>query len=150
MDEMITKGVFALSICFFLVMGGCIQFEDGNNTSSSGFALDEEFQLRVNQSVIIGSEDLNITFLNVTEDSRCPSDVVCKWQGAVSVVVNVAKGDVNVGNMSIRLIVGYEEEANATFDGFIIRLIKVDPYPDTYKVTIEMSDYIGTFLISEI
>src|SRR3989337_1626269 len=51
--------------------------------------LDSEFLLQVNQSAEIKSEDMKIIFLNVTSDSRCPSDVTCIWQGQAAIELDV-------------------------------------------------------------
>ena len=56
--------------------------------------LDSEFVLQFNQSAEIKSEDMKITFLNVTSDSRCPSDVTCIWQGQAGIELDVQKGEV--------------------------------------------------------
>jgi len=40
-------------------------------------AFDEPFQIQVGQTVSVGSTDLRFTFFEVSEDSRCPADVVC-------------------------------------------------------------------------
>lgn len=52
--------------------------------------LDQEFQLSVRQVALIESESLSITFLDVLEDSRCPSDVVCIWAGNAEVELEVS------------------------------------------------------------
>src|SRR5207247_8915659 len=41
----------------------------------------QPFSLGVNQTAYIGSADVAVGFINVTEDSRCPSDVVCICEG---------------------------------------------------------------------
>jgi len=46
--------------------------------------LGEEFSLAIGQSASITGEDLEVTFLDVVEDSRCPRDVVCVWEGRVT------------------------------------------------------------------
>ncbi len=52
--------------------------------------LGEEFSLRIGQSVAITGEDLEIRFVEVSEDSRCPKDVTCVWEGRVSTVVEIS------------------------------------------------------------
>src|SRR3989304_9976123 len=51
--------------------------------------LDSEFALQVNQSAEIKSEDMKITFLNVTSDSRCPSDVAYIRTGPAGIELDV-------------------------------------------------------------
>src|SRR3972149_6747744 len=58
--------------------------------------LDSEFLLQFNQSTEIKSEDMKITFLNVTSDSRCPSDVTCIWQGQAGIELDVQKEETSI------------------------------------------------------
>ena len=53
--------------------------------------LGKEFKLVKGEVAYFKQEVIEIKFSNVTEDSRCPADVVCIWAGRVSVVVNVVK-----------------------------------------------------------
>ena len=52
-------------------------------------ALGEESTLKVGQGVAIQGQDLKVKFLEVVQDSRCPSDVICVWQGEASVLVEI-------------------------------------------------------------
>ena len=51
--------------------------------------LGEEFSLHIGESIGMAGEDLSIKFLEVTEDSRCPTGVVCIWEGRVSGLVEI-------------------------------------------------------------
>ena len=62
--------------------------------------LGEQFQLKVNQIAILKSDNIEIKFLNVTNDSRCPSDVTCVWEGEVKISVNVVKDKNPLGNFT--------------------------------------------------
>ena len=79
-----------------IVLGSLIVFmmpsavaEEKENLISA--KLGEQFQLKVNQIAILKSDNIEIKFLNVTNDSRCPSDVTCVWEGEVKMSVNVVK-----------------------------------------------------------
>ncbi len=41
----------------------------------------------MDESASIKGEELQIKFLDVTEDSRCPKGAICIWEGRVSCVV---------------------------------------------------------------
>jgi hypothetical protein len=60
-------------------------FACDNNAVSMG----QEFSLRVGESMSIKGEKLQIRFLKVTEDSRCPKGAVCVWEGRVSCLVEI-------------------------------------------------------------
>jgi len=57
---------------------------NGNRVS-----LGQEFSLRIGESATIKGEELQVRFLEVTEDSRCPTGVVCIWEGRVSSLVEI-------------------------------------------------------------
>lgn len=106
-----------------------------------------QFQLRINHTA---SElnNIDVKFLNVTDDSRCPLDVTCIWQGKSTIIVNVMKNSQNVGNFSLTSGLG---DTNATVqisDGYFLQLTKVEPYP-TSGTKISLSDYVATFTLSQ-
>ena len=78
-------GFITIFNIIFLV--GCIQ----PDFSVIPAELDVPFQLKINQTGFIKSENIKIFFLNVTEDSRCPSDVECIWPGQVTILINILK-----------------------------------------------------------
>lgn len=91
-------------------------------------ALEKEFQLGKDGIAFFQSENILIRFSEVIEDSRCPIDVECIWQGRVSIDVNVIKDEQDQGNFILTLGEN-ENDALHIFDGFFIRLLKVEPYP---------------------
>ena len=107
-----------------------------------------QFQLKVNQTTYLESDSIKVKFLNVTADSRCPSDVTCIWQGEVKIFVNIIKNSQTLGNFSLTSRAGDKDLATQVFDGYSIQLVKVEPYP-TSGTKILYSDYVGTFVISK-
>src|SRR3990172_10716128 len=88
---------------------------------------DSEFILQVNQSAEIKSEDITVTFLNVTSDSRCPSDVTCIWQGQAGIEIDVQKGEEeSIISLSIG---GDSSPKESIFNAYLIQLVDLSPYP---------------------
>ena len=52
--------------------------------------LDNFFELKLNQSVVVTDNDLKLTFTGVTEDSRCPKFTNCIQEGQVKVALSAA------------------------------------------------------------
>lgn len=106
-----------------------------------------QFQLRPNQTA---SEPNNIVvkFLNVTDDSRCPSDVTCIWQGKSTITVTVVKSGQNVGDFSLTSGLGDKNATAQILDGYFLQLTKIEPYPKS-STTIPLSDYVATFELSK-
>lgn len=105
-----------------------------------------QFQLKVNQTSSLESDNIKVKFLNVTEDSRCPAGVTCIWEGQVKIIVNIIKNDKSLGNFVLTSRAGQPDMAIQTFDEHSIQLVKVEPYPTNGK-KISLSDYVATFII---
>jgi hypothetical protein len=103
----------------------------------------QPFSLKVNQTAHIESAGIDVMFVNVTEDSRCPSDVTCVWAGQVAVII-----DVNASASSSQLTLtlsGGQSEAKS-FGNYSIMLADVQPYPVSTK-KISLSDYVATLVV---
>jgi len=108
--------------------------------------LDSEFLLQFNQSAEIKSEDMKITFLNVTADSRCPSDVTCIWQGQAEIELDVQKGEVE---STVSLSIGGDSSPEESiFNPYLIQLVDLSPYPISTK-NIQPEDYTATIKITK-
>jgi len=106
-----------------------------------------QFQLRQNQTAA-EPNNINVKFLNVTNDSRCPSDVTCIWQGKSTITVNVVKSGQNVGNFSLTSGLGDKNATVQILDGYFLQVTKIEPYPKS-GTTISLSDYVATFELSK-
>ena len=90
------------------------------------------------------SDDNELKFeINVINDSRCPSDVVCIWQGEAVVKIEVKSPQYGIIELS-------------TFDNLVdtvgyysFELVDVSPYPVSTRV-IKPKDYKVTLQISKI
>jgi hypothetical protein len=109
---------------------------------------EEQFQLLVNQSTSLEFDTVKVKFLDVTADSRCPSDVTCVWQGEVKIFVNIIENNRDLGDFSLTSRAGQKDLGIKVFDGHQIQVVKVDPYPTSGKKT-PPSDYVASFIISK-
>ena len=103
--------------------------------------LDKEFTIKINQTISV--DNLKATFLEIVEDSRCPSDVTCIWQGRASIKMNVENG---VQNNDIILTIG--ENSTAQMEIYKINLSDLNPYPISTK-KISPEEYVATMNISK-
>lgn len=106
-----------------------------------------QFQLKPNQTAS-EQNNIDVKFLNVTDDSRCPSDVTCIWQGKSTITVNVVKSGQNIGNFSLTSGLGDNNATVQILDGYFLHLTKIEPYPKS-GTTISLSDYVATFELSK-
>ena len=108
--------------------------------------LGRPFELKFGQKASIDSEKIGITFANVTEDSRCPSDVVCIQAGQATIRVSVEVNGTDAGQQM--LTVGPKAKDSATFGQYSVGLVKLDPYPVS-KVHTAPKDYVATLVVSK-
>jgi hypothetical protein len=108
--------------------------------------LSEEFELVINQTAVIEPSNIKVRFDAITEDSRCPSDVVCIWEGQVTMRISIARTFDNVQALDLTLRGGEEALATKTWNGYSIKLLRVEPYPTSQGI--EASDYVATLLVS--
>ena len=116
---------FLASVAIALLLGGCA------GTGEVKGRLGEEFSLRIDQSVVITGEDLEIRFVEVSEDSRCPKGVTCVWEGRVSTVVEISADG---SSQQLKLIQpGLTEKPSRETHKEYQLTFKVEPYPEEGK-----------------
>jgi hypothetical protein len=110
-------------------------------------AFGEPFLLQVGEGLSVGLNDLRVTFQGVSEDSRCPSDVVCIWAGQVVVVVALEVGGGDPYSES--LTVGVADKSIVTIGGYLLEAISVEPYPVS-PGTIPSTAYVLRLIVSSL
>lgn len=109
------------------------------------------FQLKLGQSIQYGG--LRFQFLEVIEDSRCPEDVTCFWQGRVTVAIAVweeTAGEpegTHLGDFNLTL--GASPDPEHEVAGHRIRLEEVLPVPRTDR-KLDPSGYSITLSVAEV
>lgn len=112
--------------------------------------LNEPFILAGGQSIILSDANLQLTFTQVVEDSRCPKQVDCFWSGRIIIEVVVQQGSDAPQMITLETSVAPSEETNtAVVLGYTVYLANVDPYPDDPDVTIPFEAYQATLTVSQ-
>jgi hypothetical protein len=83
------------------------------------------------------SEHMSVSLDSVLNDSRCPSNVNCIWEGNAEVRFVYLNGTKMV---KFSLNTNSSMRKDTLLDGYTIELVRLTPYPDTEKV-IEQKDY---------
>jgi hypothetical protein len=91
------------------------------------YSLGEEFTLSVGQSATIKDDGFYLEFKEVKEDSRCPSDVTCIWEGRITCAVTVTIAHYTSGLELVQAGLT-EEYTTKEHEGYRISY-KVTPYP---------------------
>jgi len=95
------------------------------------------FTLAIGQSASLNGEDLDIRFVSVIGDSRCPAGVVCIWAGEASCMVEITYADKVFEKVLTQP--GLTEPAQADFANYTIAF-DLKPYPEAGK-KIKDEDY---------
>jgi len=127
---------FCLAICLI----GVASCSKKDNASS--FNLDESFTLGYNATAQLDNKpDVKIQFVQVTEDSRCPTDVQCVWAGRI--VVNVTffqNGTEQTGALALGDITGTSYSDEFIFGDYTVKLLGVQPAPKSDQ-SLSLTDY---------
>jgi hypothetical protein len=136
----------AIILLLSLVFAACVQQPAGKTVNAT---LGEEFRLGTGETAFIQPDNLKITFLNVTEGSRCPSDVVCVWAGQAVAVLQISKEDRVFFPLANITVSGSGEglsNANVDGKGYSLKITKLEPYP---KSTEKTANYTVTLVVSK-
>ena len=101
------------------------------------YHLDEPFEIKMDQRIQF--DDLELYFYDI-EDSRCPLDVTCVWEGKVTVMINIKNQTHKVGGM---FPPGY---TISYFSPYEITLVDIQPHP----ISTEAAEYVATIKISNL
>lgn len=100
----------------------------------------DEFVLGLGDEERIGSEKVSVKFVDVLEDSRCPSNVTCVWAGNGKVQLRFAQDNIQLNT--------YLKPHEATLGDVNIQLLSLDPYPE-HPRQFEKDDYKVRLLITK-
>jgi hypothetical protein len=99
--------------------------------------LGEEFTLPIGEEAVITGEDLRISFEEVTEDSRCPKNVECVWEGQARYALLFTLGEASERAVLTEPGAGGQAKINV-FDYEVKAAL--EPYPQD-PGDIEVGDY---------
>jgi hypothetical protein len=71
-----------------------------------------------------------VAFLDVMEDSRCPQNVTCVWQGAATVRLSMIAKSGQKEPQWMDLATAPEPKRSVLYEGYRVELIDVMPYPE--------------------
>ena len=119
----------------------------GTSESPPQPTLGSRFEVALGQAVTIGPDGLQIQFLEVTEDSRCPTDVVCVQAGQAVILVGISGGGQPPSLHELTLEGGREDQTGQQIGDYLIEFLDLEPHP---KATgqIDMASYVATLVVS--
>jgi hypothetical protein len=94
-------------------------------------AVDADFELAVGEEARIEALGLRVRFESVTNDSRCPIDVVCVWEGDATLVLELEQG--GAPKQQHEAHTSRRGGGPLTFAGHELRVIGLVPQPHSKK-----------------
>lgn len=109
--------------------------------------LGQIFTLREGQAASINSSGLHIHFIDLVEDSRCPTNATCIQAGQAVAEIEFAKSGGK--SATIKLSDGSSNNIASSAELFLykIRVYDISPHPES-NVSIPKSDYNITLMVT--
>jgi hypothetical protein len=107
----------------------------------------DAFTLRLHERATLDAIHASVRFLEVSEDSRCPSRVQCVWAGNGAVVLQVAPAEADAKEDTLHTN-PESGPSGVVLAGYELRLLQLNPYPDM-PGDISPGDYRATLALYE-
>ncbi|MDR2238539.1 MAG: hypothetical protein LBE92_20615 [Chryseobacterium sp.] len=141
----LTLGMLALSGCNAQKNDKTAPQSTGTTTSADSGTQQKDKKgivyLNEGENKFLKEYQMNVTFKGISEDSRCPEGVNCIWAGAA--VAQVEAMLTTSRPMTLNLATldhpGKNYHQSADFNGYIITLEEVTPYPKSQNGTKALS-----------
>jgi hypothetical protein len=128
-------------VATLVLAGGLLACGAASPTRADDFTFDAEFTLAPGQTAKAKGADVEVGFIEVTADSRCPKDVTCIWAGEVKVRLSIRSGSSEGTRHEVR------ETESVVAGGYQVTVVRVQPgavsthkiTPDEYRVTFRVT-----------
>lgn len=148
--------LFIISIVWIVSLTAC---QSATPFPNIDVTTDSEFTLAPDQTATIKDTGLTIKLIGVEGDQRCPSEIECAVSGPVSVSLSVQAGDGTPTELDLQTFTSNNGRApdmqfegmkdRAEYEGYIIRVVSVLPYPAKSFNEIKDSEYRVTFVVTK-
>ncbi len=119
--------------------------------------VNDEFILRSSQSAAISGADLTLKLIAVSSDERCPLDIECAMSGPVSLSISIQNETNAAVEFTLQTFTDNDGRApdmsfegiqdRVEFEGYIIQVKAVSPYPIKRSGEIKDSEYLVSFIV---
>ncbi len=127
-------------VLVLLGLGACAGTNASNSNHPTEVYPDAPFVIAPGDSIrVMAPEDESfegmLVFESIEEDSRCPVDVTCVWEGEATITLSFHSADGTLHPVSLTVIgeepegVEREHAYRTTMGGFVVFLLRLDPYP---------------------
>jgi len=140
------KWAWPVAVLLGLALISC--HDESARAGTPEFELDQPFQVSGGQEAHNSAEQLHLTFTDVLEDSRCPTQVECFWTGQARIAISVQPEGSDATRVEFNTNPAPGQTVKeATVGRHRIELVALDPYPQTPDDPIEFDDYQATLVV---
>ena len=118
-----------------------------------------EFTLAPDGAVTITDAGLTIKLISILSDDHCPREVECAASGPVQVSLSAQKDNRTTEDFALQTFTDTEGRSPAiefegitdriVYEGYLIRIVGVLPYPEDLSTSIKEDDYRVSFVVTE-
>ena len=116
------------ALAMLLGLAGCAILDENDSAAPEA---EDVVVLQEGQRIALPAFDATLTFVEATEDSRCPANVVCIWEGQVKILLDLARS--GQAPASFEMVGFVDPDGNGTIRhealGLRFTLERLDPYP---------------------
>ena len=109
-----------------LMLAACGSDEGESDALPAAVPPGQEYVLGFGESIRVAA--LSLEFTTLAEESRCPASAICVWEGNARVLITAMRGRATT---VLELNTNPRFPVRASFEGYVIELRSVDPYPAT-------------------
>jgi len=100
----------------------------------------ETVSVQINKEKRFAKSKLSVRFIELVEDSRCPTDTNCVWAGNAKIKVEVKKN----GRSQVLTLDTNGPNQTKSAEGYSVRLVGLRPSPRS-NIRIDRNGYVATF-----
>ncbi len=132
-----------------ILLIGCFTFSCNNKLKikSESFTLNNPTSVKINEIIKQVDGDLQLTLTGIPEDSRCPVNVNCIWEGQVKLYIDAAVPS-KKQSLEFKIKKSSMGTVSNNFEGYNILINKVTPEPTSGEKT-EADEYVVELVVSK-
>lgn len=101
------------------------------------------------QTAVFPTANLNLTFVDLLFESRCPSKVQCAEAGEARISIRVSQNGADEETLELNTNPPLKQDV-VVYGHFQIQLTALNPYPEEIDQRIPASVYEATFVVTEV
>jgi len=107
-------------------------------------------QLGKTTQYMVGGQSVEVTFVSILEDSRCPKDVVCIWEGQARLQFKVSISSMNLSKTVEPILrAGHPELAQVSVGAVGLDLVGLNPDTATQKPSAQKVSPEATLIVGK-